>query len=248
MPARVGWSILGGEGPVLDNQAVLKPENVEEDVSSGSLPLSLGHDVGAILECPYHGRLHLLTRRLIDELCEPFHTVGRVRVVLHKSLVVDVLRRNVYIPGADAVKYRQNFLDVSFRHCLISFDRVGRPSLSRARKAFNPFLVIAVERTGILPPEFLEEEGALLRFLAQQVTACVRWSDDPAVIGARTGLVAVDQCRPREPAAGHALRHDKMHRKANRHPAVSGSERKFRLTGQDLDLIFGRKVARPILS
>jgi hypothetical protein len=24
---------------VLDNQAVLKPENVEEDVSSGSLPL-----------------------------------------------------------------------------------------------------------------------------------------------------------------------------------------------------------------
>jgi hypothetical protein len=38
-----------------------------------------------------------------------------------------------------------------------------------------------------------------------------------------------------------------MHRKANRHPAVSGSEREFRLTGQDLDLVFGRKVARPIL-
>jgi hypothetical protein len=30
-----------------------------------------------------------------------------------------------------------------------------------------------------------------------------------------------------------------MHRKANRHPAVFGPERKFRLTGQDLDLIFG---------
>jgi hypothetical protein len=38
-----------------------------------------------------------------------------------------------------------------------------------------------------------------------------------------------------------------MHWKANRHPAVFGSERQFRLTGQNLDLIFGRKVARPIL-
>src|SRR6204780_175423 len=38
-----------------------------------------------------------------------------------------------------------------------------------------------------------------------------------------------------------------MHRKANRHPAVFGSERQFRLTGQDLYLIFGRKVARPVL-
>src|SRR5450432_137975 len=121
MPARVGWSILGGEGPVLDNQSVLKPENVEEDVSSGSLPLSLGNDVGAILECPYHGQLQLVTRRLIDELSQPFYTVGRVRIVLQKSLVVDVLRRNVYIPGADAVKYRQNFLDVVPCHLQISF-------------------------------------------------------------------------------------------------------------------------------
>jgi hypothetical protein len=44
--------------------------------------------------------------------------------VLHKSLVVYVLGREVYIPGADAVKYRQNFLDVSFRHCLICFSQV----------------------------------------------------------------------------------------------------------------------------
>jgi hypothetical protein len=34
-----------------------------------------------------------------------------------------------------------------------------------------------------------------------------------------------------------------MHRKANPHPAVFGSERQFRLTVQDLDLIFGGKVA-----
>jgi hypothetical protein len=70
--------------------------------------------------------LQLVTLRLIDELRQPFHTVGRVRIVLHKSLVVDVLRRKGYIPGADAVKNRQDFLDVSFRPYLISFDRVGR--------------------------------------------------------------------------------------------------------------------------
>ena len=99
MSAPVGWSVHGGESPVLDNQAVLKPEDVEEHVSSGSLPLSLGNDVGAILECPYHGQLQLVTRRLIDELRQPFHTVSRVRIVLHKSLVVDVLRRKVYIPA-----------------------------------------------------------------------------------------------------------------------------------------------------
>jgi hypothetical protein len=39
-------------------------------------------------------------------------------------------------------------------------------SLCCTRKAFNPFLVIAVERTGILPPELLEEERPLLRFLS----------------------------------------------------------------------------------
>jgi len=35
-----------------------------------------------------------------------------------------------------------------------------------------------------------------------------------------------------------------MHRKANGHPAVFGSERQFRLTVQSLDLIFGGKVER----
>jgi hypothetical protein len=106
---------------VLDNQAVLKPENVEEHVSSGSLPPRLGNDVGAILESPNHGQLQLVTRRLIDELRQPCHTVGRVRIVLHKSLVVDMLRRKVYIPGANAVKYRQNFLDVVSSHLQNSF-------------------------------------------------------------------------------------------------------------------------------
>src|SRR6202453_1823638 len=44
--ALIGRSVHGGESPVLDNQAVLKPENVEEHVSSGSLPLSLGNEIG----------------------------------------------------------------------------------------------------------------------------------------------------------------------------------------------------------
>ena len=61
-------------------------------------------------------------------------------------------------------------------------------SLCRARKTFNPFLVIAVERTGILVPELLEEVGALLRLLGKHMTPSVCGSDDPAVIGARTGL------------------------------------------------------------
>jgi hypothetical protein len=111
--------------PVTGNQAALKPEDVEEYVSSGSLPFSMGDDAGAILKCPDHGQLQLVTRRLVDELRQPFYTVARVRIVLHKSLVVDVLGRKGYIPGANAVKYRQNFLDVSFRHCLLSFSQVG---------------------------------------------------------------------------------------------------------------------------
>ena len=37
--------------------------------------------------------------------------------------------------------------------------------LGRSRKAFDPFLVIAVERTGMPAPDLLKEEGALLRLL-----------------------------------------------------------------------------------
>src|SRR4051794_32822519 len=109
-----------------------------------------------------------------------------------------------------------------------------------ARKAFDPFLMITVERAGMLVPEFVEEEGALLRLFGQHMTTTVRGSDDPTVIG-RRGLVAVDYRRPRESAAGHVLRHDKIHQEANRHPAVFGSECQFRFTGQDLDPIFGWK-------
>jgi hypothetical protein len=46
-----------------------------------------------------------------------------------------------------------------------SAPRLSGFSFSLARKAFDPFLVIAVERTGILAPDLLEEEGALLRLL-----------------------------------------------------------------------------------
>jgi len=60
----------------------------------------------------------------MDELRQPIHTVGRIRIVLHKSLVVHVLRRKAYIPGADAVKYRQNFIDVGRCHCHISFGQL----------------------------------------------------------------------------------------------------------------------------
>lgn len=48
---------------MLDNQALLKAENIEEDVSSGSLPVCLGDDVSAVLECPYQGQLKLFARR-----------------------------------------------------------------------------------------------------------------------------------------------------------------------------------------
>jgi hypothetical protein len=43
--------------------------------------------------------------------------------------------------------------------------RLGGFRLGRARKTFYPFLVIAVERTGMLATDLLEEEGALLRLL-----------------------------------------------------------------------------------
>ena len=82
---------------MLDNQAVLKLEDVEEYVSPGSLAHCLRNNVGSILECPHHAQLELVTRRLADEPRQPFHAVGRIRIVLHKSLVVDVLRRKVYI-------------------------------------------------------------------------------------------------------------------------------------------------------
>ena len=56
--------------------------------------------------------------------------------------------------------------------CSLVLGKIGRSaarlrcfSLCCTRKAFNPFLVIAVERTGILTPEFLEKVGALLRLL-----------------------------------------------------------------------------------
>ena len=81
-------------------------------------------------------------------------------------------------------------------------------SFCPARKAFDPFLVIAIERTGILAPQFLEEEGALLRLLRSHMTTIARGRDDPAVAGARTDLVTVDWRRPGEPSAGQTFRHD----------------------------------------
>jgi hypothetical protein len=120
------------------------------------LSFSLGNHVWAILECPHNGQLQLVTRRLIDELRQPFHAVGRVRIVLHKSLVVDVLRRKVYIPGADAVKYRQNFLDVGFRHCLISFSQVDwGPS---AVMALRPYVGPQRVRRSWLPATILKAQ------------------------------------------------------------------------------------------
>ncbi|CAG6398483.1 hypothetical protein SCOCK_70167 [Actinacidiphila cocklensis] len=114
-------------------------------------------------------------------------------------------------------------------------------------ETFDPVLVIAVERAGMLVAEFLEEEGALLRFLGQHVTTISRGRDHPAVVRARTGFVAVDRRLPREPGEGLVLRHVESHGKSHRHPAVRGSELQYRLIAQDLDLIFGRKVARPVL-
>jgi hypothetical protein len=56
-------------------------------------------------------------------------------------------------------------------------ERSARPGgfrFRRARKALDPFLVIAVERARMLAPDLLEEERALLRLLAQDVTTIVR--------------------------------------------------------------------------
>src|SRR4051794_8999391 len=77
-----------------------------------------------------------------------------------------------------------------------------------AGKAFDPFLVITVECTGMLAPEFLKEPRALLRFFGQHMAAIGCRSDDPAVVRARSGNVAIDCCRPCQPAEGFALRHD----------------------------------------
>jgi hypothetical protein len=81
----------------------------------------MGNDVGAILEGPYHSQLQLVTRRPLDELRQPFHTVARVRIVLYKALLVDVLRCKVYIPGAYAFKHCQHSFKVSFRHWFYPF-------------------------------------------------------------------------------------------------------------------------------
>lgn len=42
-------------------------------------------------------------------------------------------------------------------------------------------------------------------FLGQQVAAILGGRDDPTMVGARTGFVAVDHRRPCEPAAGHVI-------------------------------------------
>jgi hypothetical protein len=83
-------------------------------------------------------------------------------------------------------------------HLCGSVRRFRHFRLCGAGEAFDPVLVIAVEGTGMLSPEFLEEKGTLLRFLGQHVTAIVRRRDYPAVVSARTGFVAVDYGLPRE--------------------------------------------------
>lgn len=92
-------------------------------------------------------------------------------------------------------------------HLCRSGRRIRHFRLGGTGEAFDPVLVIAVERTGMLTPELLEEEGALLRFLGQHVTTIVRGRDHPAVVCARTGFVIVDRRLPRESGERLELRH-----------------------------------------
>src|SRR5947208_16839031 len=61
----------------------------------------------------------------------------------------------------------------------VSSCRLRHFGLRCAGEAFDPFLVIAVERAGMFAPELLEEPGALLCFLSQHMAAMVRRRDDP---------------------------------------------------------------------
>ena len=119
--------------------------------------------------------------------------------------------------------------------------RFRRFHLGRPCEAFDPVLVIAVQRAGMLAPDQFKEEVALLRLLGQHMTPFSRRSDDTAVISGRTGLVAINCRRAREPAARYEFSNDRAHWIANRHPVEFGSEYQFRFTAQDLDLIFGGK-------
>lgn len=118
--------------------------------------------------------------------------------------------------------------------------------LGRSREAFDPVLVIAIQRAGILAPDQFKEEVALLRLLGQQMRPFIRRSDDPAVLSGRTGLIAIHYRRPRELTTRYEFGNDEAHRIANRHPVEFGSECQFRFTAQDLDLIFRGKMTRPI--
>lgn len=84
-------------------------------------------------------------------------------------------------------------------------------------------------------PEQVEKPLLLLRFLGEHMAVIFRESDDPAVVRARVGRVAVDRRRPRDPAEGLEFSHGEAHRESG------GDERDFRLAGQYLDLVLGGK-------
>lgn len=90
-------------------------------------------------------------------------------------------------------------------------------------------------------PEQIEKPLLLLRFLGEHMAVIFRESDDPAVVRARVGRVAVDLRRPRDPAEGLEFSHGEAHRESDGDTAVRGSERDFRLAGQYLDLVLGGK-------
>src|SRR5215469_9633296 len=95
-------------------------------------------------------------------------------------------------------------------------------------------------------PDQFKEEVALLRLLGQHMTPVLCRSDDPAVISRRPGFVAINCRRPREPATRYEFSNDEAHRIANRYPMEFGSESQRRFTAQDVHLIFGRKMTRPV--
>lgn len=52
MPALVGWLCLRREDPVLDDQAIFEPENVEEGAVALNMPVRLGDDIRPVLTRP----------------------------------------------------------------------------------------------------------------------------------------------------------------------------------------------------
>jgi hypothetical protein len=102
---------------VLDDQAALESEDIEEDTLTEYESLLLSENIGSVLKSSHHRQMMIFRRELTDILSQAFDAVGRVGIVLCVFLRIHVLGRKVEIPACDASKYRQYFFNVACRHC-----------------------------------------------------------------------------------------------------------------------------------